>query len=127
MCCDCSGVPRLKEIINASNNISTPIIEARLVQSNSMTSARITKAQIEKTCLHEIVSYIKEVHQPNESYIAIKLDQEVVESLHINITAYDVKAAILQNLANNLRPLALRALKDKNILVNSKGRTSDDS
>ena len=34
--------------------ISTPIIEARLVQSDSMTSARIVKAQIEKTSLGEI-------------------------------------------------------------------------
>ena len=45
------GVPRLKEIINASNTISTPIIEARLIQNNSMTLARIVKAQIEKTTL----------------------------------------------------------------------------
>jgi DNA-directed RNA polymerase III subunit RPC1 len=48
------GVPRLKEIINASKTISTPIIEARLVQSDSATSARIVKAQIEKTTLGEI-------------------------------------------------------------------------
>ena len=37
------GVPRLKEIINASGEISTPIIEARLVQSDSMTSARMRR------------------------------------------------------------------------------------
>ena len=45
------GVPRLKEIINASKNISTPIIEARLLQSNSLLIARIIKAKIEKTLL----------------------------------------------------------------------------
>merc|ERR1712196_177550 len=59
------GVPRLTEIINASRKISTPIIEARLIQDDSMTSARIVKAQIEKTTLGEIAKYIKEVHKPH--------------------------------------------------------------
>ena len=52
------GVPRLKEIINASNLISTPIIEARLVQSDNATSARIVKAQIEKTTLGKFLIFI---------------------------------------------------------------------
>ena len=73
------GVPRLKEIINASKSISTPIIEARLVQETSMTSARIVKAQIEKTTLGEIAKYIKEVHRPNASYISIKLDLVAIQ------------------------------------------------
>eukprot|EP01035_Chromulina_nebulosa_P016810 gene16810-22294_t len=45
------GVPRLKEIINASKSISTPIIEARLLQCDSLLVARIVKAKIEKTLL----------------------------------------------------------------------------
>lgn len=45
------GVPRLKEIINASKVISTPIIEARLLQNNSLSTARMIKAKIEKTTL----------------------------------------------------------------------------
>lgn len=52
------GVPRLKEIINASSIISTPIIEARLVQNDSATSARIVKAQIEKTTLGNMYMYM---------------------------------------------------------------------
>ncbi len=49
------GVPRLKEIINASKVISTPIIEARLLQSESLLAARIVKARIEKTTLGEVI------------------------------------------------------------------------
>ncbi len=45
------GIPRLKEIINASKNISTPIITAKLVQDDNKASARIVKATIEKTTL----------------------------------------------------------------------------
>ena len=52
------GVPRLTEIINASKTISTPIITARLVQDNNKTSARVVKAQIEKTMLGEVCVYV---------------------------------------------------------------------
>ncbi len=48
------GVPRLKEIINASRSISTPIITAKLIQDDNKTSARIVKATIEKTTLGQV-------------------------------------------------------------------------
>lgn len=69
------GVPRLKEIINASKNISTPIITARLVQDNNKVGARIVKAGIEKTTLGEVCSYMKEVYH-EECYLSIQLDME---------------------------------------------------
>lgn len=115
------GVPRLKEIINASNLISTPIIEARLVQSDSMTSARIVKAKIEKTTLGEVVQYIKEVNRPMTSYIAIKLDSATIQNLHLNITAATVKQAILTGPSATARPAILRMLKDRNITVSERG------
>jgi DNA-directed RNA polymerase III subunit RPC1 len=115
------GVPRLKEIINASNLISTPIIEARLVQSDSMTSARIVKAKIEKTSLGEVVRYIKEVHRPMTSYIAIKLDSETIQNLHLSITAASVKQAILNGPSATTRPAILRVLKDRHISISERG------
>ena len=48
------GVPRIKEIINASKQISTPIITAKLVNESSVASARIVKGRIEKTTLGEV-------------------------------------------------------------------------
>ena len=60
------GVPRLKEIINASKNISTPIITAKLVQDDNKVGARIVKAGIEKTMLSEISTYIKEVYSSGQ-------------------------------------------------------------
>ena len=115
------GVPRLKEIINASNVISTPIIEARLVQSDSMTSARIVKAQIEKTTLGEVVHYIKEVNRPMTSYIAIKLDMPTIQTLHLNISPSTVKSAILNGPTSSTRPAILRLLKDRHITISEKG------
>ena len=48
------GVPRIKEIINASKNISTPIITAKLICENDVKAARIVKGRIEKTSLGEV-------------------------------------------------------------------------
>lgn len=54
-------MPRLKEIINASKSISTPIITAKLVEAQSLASARIVKSQIETTTLGEVAHRIREV------------------------------------------------------------------
>ena len=45
------GVPRIKEIINASKTISTPIITAVLVNDREVRTARILKGRIERTTL----------------------------------------------------------------------------
>jgi DNA-directed RNA polymerase III subunit RPC1 len=68
------GVPRLVEIINASKNISTPIITAQLEQQDNEIAARVVKAGIERTTLGEVSVHIKEVFAPTECYISIKLD-----------------------------------------------------
>lgn len=48
------GVPRIKEIINAAKNISTPIITATLAKDDDEKTARIVKARIEKTYLGDV-------------------------------------------------------------------------
>lgn len=48
-------MPRIKEIINAAKNISTPIITAKLEFSDSLISARMVKGRIEKTVLGQVV------------------------------------------------------------------------
>jgi len=68
------GVPRIKEIINAIKEISTPIIKASLVNDTSVVSARIIKGRIEKTELGDVAEYIKEVYTPQGCYLSIKID-----------------------------------------------------
>lgn len=48
------GVPRIKEIINASKLISTPIISCKLANNQSEVSARIVKGRLEKTHLRDV-------------------------------------------------------------------------
>jgi DNA-directed RNA polymerase III subunit RPC1 len=68
------GVPRIKEIINATKEISTPIISAKLVNENDLISARIVKGRLEKTLLGDVAKTIKEVYTPKGCYIALELD-----------------------------------------------------
>lgn len=55
------GVPRVKEIINASRAISTPIITAELVHPLDQEFARRVKGRIEKTTLGEVTQNLLNV------------------------------------------------------------------
>ena len=48
------GVPRIKEIINASKLISTPVITCELMQKGDVVAARMVKGRIEKTYLRDV-------------------------------------------------------------------------
>ena len=48
------GVPRIKEIINASKLISTPIVSAPLEEDEDIEHARRVKGRVEKTTLGEV-------------------------------------------------------------------------
>lgn len=79
------GVPRIKEIINASKTISTPIITSALECSNSVTAARIVKGRVETTILGDITESMKEVYRPEECYIDVILDLEVIQKLQVHL------------------------------------------
>ena len=49
---------RIKEIINASKTISTPIINAYLNVSNDKEFARVVKMRIEKTTLGQVMQFV---------------------------------------------------------------------
>ncbi|KAJ3933435.1 MAG: hypothetical protein NXY57DRAFT_1066569 [Lentinula lateritia] len=48
------SVPRIKEIINAAKAISTPIINCKLVTTDSEASARVVRGRLEKTLLGDV-------------------------------------------------------------------------
>lgn len=79
------GVPRIKEIINATKEISTPIITAKLVNDSDLISSRIVKGRIEKTLLGDIAKYIKEVYTPRGCFLEVKLDLKTVEALKLEM------------------------------------------
>ena len=111
------GVPRLKEIINASKLISTPIITARLVQDNNKIGARVVKAGIEKTTLGEVAMYVKEVYAPTKCYISIELDMKAIDQLRLNIDGYTVRKSILKGVIGKTRSKVLRTLREAHVKI----------
>ncbi|KAF2086213.1 beta and beta-prime subunits of DNA dependent RNA-polymerase [Saccharata proteae CBS 121410] len=79
------GVPRIKEIINASKVISTPVITCELENKHDIRAARMVKARIEKTYLRDIIAYIEDVWYPGGSYISMRVDFDVIEKLGLDI------------------------------------------
>ncbi|KAK6514336.1 DNA-directed RNA polymerase III subunit [Arthrobotrys conoides] len=88
------GVPRIKEIINASKLISTPIIKCELVNKSDIRSARYVKGRIEKTYLEDIIFYIEDVCSPDDSYISIRIDEATIDKLGLELTIEDIMTAI---------------------------------
>lgn len=88
------GVPRIKEIINASKLISTPIIDCKLENSEDMRAARIVKGRIEKTFLRDITSKIRDCWSPEAAYINIKIDQNTIRKLQLDLTIEKIEAKI---------------------------------
>lgn len=90
------GVPRIKEIINASKVISTPIITCELENTRDIRAARLVKARIEKTYLKDITHYIEDVWFDNGNYLNMRIDWETVNSLGLELTKNDLEIAILK-------------------------------
>ncbi|SCU85781.1 LAME_0D02762g1_1 [Lachancea meyersii CBS 8951] len=88
------GVPRIKEIINASKVISTPIINAVLVNDNDERAARVVKGRIEKTLLSDVAFYIQDVYRDNMSFLQVKVDLSTIEKLQLELTVEDIAVAI---------------------------------
>uniref|UniRef100_A0AAY5E8B7 DNA-directed RNA polymerase subunit n=1 Tax=Electrophorus electricus TaxID=8005 RepID=A0AAY5E8B7_ELEEL len=88
------GVPRIKEIINASKNISTPIITAHLDTEDDADFARLVKGRIEKTLLGEISEYIEEVFLPDDCFILVKLSLDRIRLLRLEVNAETVRYSI---------------------------------
>ncbi|CAK0785283.1 hypothetical protein CVIRNUC_008489 [Coccomyxa viridis] len=94
------GVPRIKEIINASKNISTPVMKVTLEVNSSEAAARIVKARLERTMLGQVAKRIRATLRPVSvlaagAVIRIHLDREAIEALQLGIDASSVRASIL--------------------------------
>lgn len=88
------GVPRIKEIINASKKISTPIITAKLEHDHSMDIAETVKGQIEKTLLGQVAKSIKLVMTSVRASVLVKLDMEKINASRLCINAHTIQEKI---------------------------------
>ncbi|SPO07149.1 probable RPO31 - DNA-directed RNA polymerase III, 160 KD subunit [Cephalotrichum gorgonifer] len=91
------GVPRIKEIINASKEISTPVITCPLENNKQIEAARAVKGRIEKTYVSDIIRSIEDEYRPDMGSVIIRLDMEALERAHIGMTTSDIAKAICGN------------------------------
>ncbi|KAG9291493.1 hypothetical protein G9A89_021912 [Geosiphon pyriformis] len=110
------GVPRIKEIINASKIISTPIITCKLVSDDNVTAARIVKARLETTYLGEVAKSIEEVYKAEESFLTITLDLEAIQKLQLETTIYQIAQAIVKT-------RKLKLLEKNVVVLKAEGNT----
>jgi DNA-directed RNA polymerase III subunit RPC1 len=88
------GVPRIKEIINASKEISTPVIACELVNKEHMAAARIVKGRIEKTYLRDIMRSITENWTGIYAYVTIKINLQTISDLKLELDVRKIAQAI---------------------------------
>ncbi|XP_032666413.1 DNA-directed RNA polymerase III subunit RPC1 [Odontomachus brunneus] len=88
------GVPRIKEIINASAKISTPVITAPLMDDTSSEIAMRVKGRIEKTILRDVIEYIDEVCLQDDHFLLIKLNLDLIKSLKLEVDVNSIHYSI---------------------------------
>ena len=88
------GVPRIKEIINASKEISTPVITCDLVNKSNTAAARIVKGRIEKTYVRDIIHFIRETWSSSEAFLTIKINWQTIKQLQLELNISDIYNAI---------------------------------
>merc|ERR1712172_260939 len=119
------GVPRIKEIINASKKISTPIITASLDNELDAEYARRVKGRIEKTTLGEASEYLEEVFLPDDCFLLIKLDVERIKLLKLEVSAGSIRYSILTAPKLKIKPKDCNVVSDS--LITIRPGTSDKS
>ena len=97
------GMPRIKEIVNASKTMSTPLITANLINNSDLISARIVKGRIEKTRIGDIAEYIEEVYSPEGCHIIVRIGGERIQTLKLKLTMSHIRSCVLNTSKLKLR------------------------
>ncbi|CAL1677654.1 unnamed protein product [Lasius platythorax] len=110
------GVPRIKEIINASPKISTPIIIATLIDGIDLEGAERVKARIQKTTLKDVTEFIEQVYTRGDYLITIKLNMNKIKLLKLEVNVHSI-CYILCTSKLKLTPKNVRATNDSTIVI----------
>ena len=118
------GVPRIKEIINASKTISTPVITCPLMNENQIEAARVVKGRIEKTYISDVLHFIEDEWRADEGNVVLQIDRSALADLHLGIGIYDIAEAVVKQRKLKLLREDLSVFGDK-IVIRVRGRERD--
>ena len=93
------GVPRLKEIINAAENISTPIINGKLLNP-TLESAKVVKSRLERLTFGDICNKVVNSTSSEGMYLTFSIDYDLIKKLRLEINIDIINTAICRNLKN---------------------------
>ena len=88
------GVPRIKEIINASKVISTPVITCPLRNNQQIEAARVVKGRIEKTYISDVIRFVEDMWSAKRSTVCLSIDVEILNDMHLGISVEDIATTI---------------------------------
>ncbi|KAF5020726.1 hypothetical protein F66182_7228 [Fusarium sp. NRRL 66182] len=98
------GVPRIKEIINASRVISTPVITCPLLNTQQIEAARLVKARIEMTSLSDVLRSIEDEWRINKGNVILWIDLDALADLHLGVDVCDISRAICKERKLKIQP-----------------------
>lgn len=91
------GVPRIKEIINASKTISTPVITCPLENKDDVEAAMIVKARIERTYMADVLRFIEDEWHPDRGQLVLQLNMETLQDMQTGIGPSTIAEAIFRH------------------------------
>jgi DNA-directed RNA polymerase III subunit RPC1 len=109
------GVPRIKEIINASKEISTPIITAALVNEGNEQSAKMVRSEVQGRRLGDIVYSINEEYSPSCCHLVIQLNMKAIEHSMLDIDPETVRNALIKGKGAKTQSM-IKDLKKEHIM-----------
>jgi len=115
------GVPRIKEIINASKVISTPVISCALESKYEVVAARMASALIQKTYLKDVAAYMEDVWGVEGGWINMRIDWKQVRDLGLRIQMHHITEAIERTKGFRAMGVSARAKGNAHIRVSMQG------
>ena len=111
------GVPRIREIINATPNIKTPIITCHLDNNDCERVARIVKSRIDITKFGQICQYIEQKIKYDKCYVQCKLNLTLISKLHLQMTVDEIAYKIELNIKKLMPKIMGKVQKSDNITI----------
>ncbi|KAI5152358.1 DNA-directed RNA polymerase III subunit RPC1 [Enteropsectra breve] len=91
------GVPRLKEIINAAVNISTPLINCKLTTAG-LEGAKVVKGRLERLFVRDVCSGVSLSIGSDTMGLSFQIDTELIKKMRLEIDIERIKNTILGQL-----------------------------
>merc|ERR1712093_14369 len=97
------GVPRIKEIINASKVISTPVITCPLENKYVLEAAHVVKSRIEKTYISDVLRFVEDMWSAKRSTVCLCINMDALSDLQLGLTLADIANSISSNKKMKIR------------------------